>query len=158
MATTSPLLARTRSILFGRLGSATCSAVLIFLVLWRRKQRDAVASLGKKEVATHWQDHPLAAWALENGSIFLTVYLRSFFTPAVAERPTDLRSFLRVAAVEFVGGMLINEPILMIQRFLVSKVYAHRDFFPGKRPDPEAKEQLSDWCRPVRSSNRGTKS
>ena len=92
-----------------------------------------------------WQDHPFAAWALENGCLFGVALLRIGLTPkgALAHVGRPLRGFLSNLA----GGVFLIESMILAQTFLVQRVYAHLPYFHRVSSETRGTvwEMLKDW-------------
>ena len=96
-----------------------------------------------------WQDHPLVAWALENGTIVTLAKLRI----AMGEAPYcfSAHAFPKTFLHALAGALLVIEGSIGAQHLLIHHVYAHRPFFTeASRRRAEHtpwQTQLSDWLR-----------
>ena len=92
-----------------------------------------------------WQDHPFAAWALENGCLFGVALLRFGLNPkgSLTHIGRPLRAFLSNLA----GGVLLIESMILAQMFLVQRVYAHLPYFHRVSSETRGTvwEMLKDW-------------
>lgn len=89
-------------------------------------------------------DHPIAAWALENGCIVGIASLRHHAIPTPPQQSPVLPSILK----NCLAGFMIIEGSIFAQKVLIDSVYSHKPFFSeGCRRQSQAPfaTVLRDW-------------
>ena len=108
---------------------------------------DAEAKKEKGAKRERWQDHPIVPWLIENGSVFLLCSLIPQKLPSASPVKTFFHQVLQAYSLQHV--------MILIQHFLVYRLYAHIPFFGSadKRPASEADARRSSTtgCGPTLS-------
>jgi sterol desaturase/sphingolipid hydroxylase (fatty acid hydroxylase superfamily) len=82
----------------------------------------------------------LGSWLIENGSIFMLVWLKSAFLPK-----RNRHNLVQSMFTSFFGSLVLVEGAILTQHFLVTTVYEHIPYFSEKRAKPPVSEAASDW-------------
>lgn len=95
--------------------------------------------------AQQWQDHPLAAWCIENGTVISLALLSSKLL-----QPPDRKNLARFALYNVCSGLLNTDAAIFIQYLLITRVYKHIPYFqkdPTKQPKSahDWKLALKEW-------------
>ena len=117
-----------------------------------REKSNARRTKGEGETKMRIQDHPLVPWLIENGTVFGLVGLLP--VRKIADLDSSKTVFRLKFLASFAGQVLqaysLQHVMILIQHFLVYKVYAHIPFFNTKnRPATEldARKALFDWIK-----------
>lgn len=87
-------------------------------------------------------DHPFVAWLLENGLVVSLAYVRAFYMPTVIDKNRIGNMLVSL----LLGGFVMVEGAILVQKILIEIVYAHRRWFNAKqRAKPSYWEVLKDW-------------